>query len=113
MNKIITFPLNGREAPGLPAEFKSVTEWAEKAGCEHARELLGALVFFQERDEDPRKQEEAARAFLSGFLAPMLPVLADSLALFPAGAGVVETLIDGLVHGAAMALESMGGTNDD
>ena len=112
MNKT-TFPQNGREAPGLPAEFKSLTEWAETAGRGHARELLAALVFFANHVADPFIQEEVSHAFLSGFLAPLLPVLADSLALFPAGTGVVETLIDGLAHGAAMALDDMGGEDDD
>lgn len=103
-----TFPQNGQEATGLPGGMRSLIEWAEHCGREHARELLGAVVFFQGRGQYPCQQDEAGRAVLAGFLAPLLPALSDALALFPVDAGVVELLIEDLGHGAAMILDDIG-----
>lgn len=105
-----TFPNNGQDATALPAEFNSVTEWANAAGKEHARELLECVVFFQGRDSDIEIAQRAGRAVLHGFITPLLPLLADALVLLgdDASAGLVSGLLDDLAHGAGHALDLMG-----
>lgn len=94
------------QAPGLP--FDSDMRGAVAAfhdGRDYALELLGYTS---------AQQANMARAALCGFLAPLLPVLADALCLLAGSdhnqSSHLAALLDDLADGAPLALElaSMG-----
>lgn len=104
------------QAPGLP--FDSDMRGAVAAfhdGRDYALELLGYVATVQGlQGYTSAQQANMARAALCGFLAPLLPVLADALCLLAGSdhnqSSHLAALLDDLADGAPLALElaSMG-----
>jgi len=79
-------------------------------GRSFARELLAYLVRLDGLSAWPVESRQAMQhAALCGFLSPLLPLLAESLALFggDVSSGQGSSLFDDLIHGAGLALERM------
>lgn len=113
MKTLTTFPKTGQEAPGLP--FDMAAPGAADAfndGRALAAELLVFLVRVESLGHWPEQdRQNMARAAVCGFLSPLLPLVADALELFNDDhrAGLVSGLIADIAHGAAHALDLMGG----
>ncbi|MTD33247.1 hypothetical protein [Paludibacterium denitrificans] len=99
------------QAPGLP--FDSGLPGAVAAfhdGRDYALELLGYVETVQRlQGYSVEQQSNMARAALCGFLAPLLPLMADSLCLMASAnrhdTSPLAALVGDLVDGAALALD--------
>lgn len=88
------------DLPGAVAAFHD--------GHDYAIALLGYVATVQTLPGYTNQQQDnMGRAALCGFLAPLLPVVADALALFgqDAHGGRLAGLIDDLAHGAPLVLD--------
>ncbi|OWY37655.1 hypothetical protein CEK28_15605 [Xenophilus sp. AP218F] len=77
-------------------------------GRDYALELLAYVATVQGmQGYSAEQQSNMARAALCGFLAPLLPVIADSLALFARDHqfGLLSELVADLAEGAPLALD--------
>ena len=111
MNKLKTFPYFGRAGEALPADAENALVCrAWHVGHDYASGLLEHVhVFAEAPDISEEARHAAARAVLEGFVVPLLPLIADALALLgdDARTGLVSGLLDDLAHGAAHALDLM------
>ncbi|KIA80311.1 hypothetical protein QR66_10870 [Chromobacterium piscinae] len=77
-------------------------------GRDYALELLAYVATVQAlQGYSTEQQSNMARAALCGFLSPLLPILADSLALFARDhqPGLLAGLVADLAEGAPLALD--------
>lgn len=97
------------EAPGLPFDLAMCGAAAAfYDGRDYAIALLGYVATVQTLPGyTSQQQDNMGRAALCGFLAPLLPVVADALALFgqDAHGGQLVGLIDDLAHGVPLVLD--------